>query len=87
MILKLLLKIWPALTPIAIYFFFTIFKFFLIRLLKKKSYIEADYQDINQSSKANNKPSPYSLKNKQFVFVVYLSLILLIISFLSFAIN
>jgi hypothetical protein len=82
MLLKILLKIWPALTPIILYIIWNI----LIKILfKKKDYIEADYKDVNNKTTSNI--SPYSLKNKQFIFVIYLSLIFLIISFLSFALQ
>jgi len=85
MILKILLKIWPALTPIAIYFFLVIIKRLLSKLLQKKDYITTDYKDLNRRDSKNNNISPYSLSNKKFIFVIYLSLIFLIISFLSFA--
>ncbi len=85
MILKILLKIWPALTPIAIYFFLVIIKRLLSKLLQKKDYITTDYKDLNRCDSKNNNISPYSLSNKKFIFVIYLSLIFLIISFLSFA--
>tara|TARA_B110000259_G_scaffold188423_1_gene247258 strand:+ start:4574 stop:4837 length:264 start_codon:yes stop_codon:yes gene_type:complete len=85
MILKILLKIWPALTPIAIYLFLVIIKRLLSKLLQKKDYITTDYKDLNRRDSKNNNISPYSLSNKKFIFVIYLSLIFLIISFLSFA--
>ncbi|MFT4718470.1 MAG: hypothetical protein ACI9IL_000802 [Rickettsiales bacterium] len=87
MILKILLKIWPALTPIAIYFFWVIVKRVLSKLLQKKDYITTDYKDLNKSDSKHNNIPPYSLRNKQFIFVIYLSLIFLIISFLSFALQ
>jgi hypothetical protein len=87
MILKILLKVWPALLPIILYIIWNfLVKKLLIKIFTKKDYIEANYQDLNEDQK-KNETSPYSLKNKQFIFVIYLSLIFLIISFLSFALQ
>lgn len=84
MLLKLLLKIWPALTPILLYIFWIFIRKIIFKLLNKKNYINANYSDLDNDNPKNT-ISPYSLRNKKFVFVIYLSLIFLIISFLSFA--
>jgi hypothetical protein len=86
MLLKLLIKIWPALTPIFLYIFWVIIRRIIFKLLNKKNYINANYSDLDNDNPKNT-ISPYSLKNKQFIFVIYLSLIFLIISFLSFALT
>lgn len=88
MLLKILLKIWPALLPIFLYFLWNyLLKKIIAKIFGKKQYIDAKYQDLDDKSKSKQEISPYSFQNKQFIFVIYLSLIFLIISFLSFAIN
>ncbi|MDA7705150.1 hypothetical protein N8772_01555 [Rickettsiales bacterium] len=87
MILKILLKIWPALTPIFLYIIWNfIVAKIIMRFSNKKDYIDANYQNLNDKAKKDD-ISLYSLKNKKFIFVIYLSLIFLIISFLSFALQ
>ena len=93
MILKILLKIWPALTPILLYLLWILINKILNK--RKKNYIDGEFQDIKEtidkSPKSNqdneNEVGPFSLKNNVFISVIYLSLVLTIISFLFFALQ
>ncbi|MFT5703017.1 MAG: type IV secretory pathway TrbL component [Rickettsiales bacterium] len=90
MLLKLILKIWPALTPILIYFFWVLAKAFarkmLLKALNQKSdkIIEATY---SEDRKESEEMGDFSLKNKKFIAVIYLSFFIAIICFLFFAIS
>lgn len=59
--------------------------------LRKKNYIEGEFEEIDKNGKKIKKPTikpkPFSLKNPRFIFVIYLSLIFMIFSFLFFAIS
>ena len=108
MLMKILLKIWPALTPILLY---TIWQFFIKRIINRilrKNYraknnnsqsnneekiIEGEFADIdknqesqNFSAKQNDEDTKnvFSLENKNFVRILYLSLILAIACIISF---
>lgn len=87
MILKILLKIWPALLPLTIYFLWVMTLKILTRRGKKGNFVEGEFQEINKDGQKINeqKPSPFSLNNKYFIITLYLSLISLIISFIFFA--
>ena len=101
MILKLLLKIWPAVTPILIYCLWilaqTIVKQIIVNNAKKRlgKIINATYQDLNQSteesiknqSEQQKRASNFSLANKNFIIVLYLSFFTALICFLFFAIS
>jgi Mg2+/citrate symporter len=101
MILKLLLKIWPSLMPIFIYclwiFVQTIIKQIIIKNAKKRlgKIINATYQDLNKSteeftqdqSEQKEKIRNFSLANKNFIIVLYLSFFTAIVCFLFFAVN
>lgn len=88
MFLKLLLKIWPALTPIILYIFWTfIIEGILIKKLLKKSSIIATSKRKNKDKEEYviNEVGTFSLQNKKFVIVLYISLILGIATMLNFA--
>ena len=106
--MKILLKIWPALTPILLY---TIWQFFIKRIINRilrKNYcaknnnsqsnneekiIEGEFADIDKNQESQNfsakqndeEPNKiFSLNNKNFVIILYLSLILAIACVISF---
>ena len=92
MILKILLKLWPALIPILLYILWV----WLSKKLKQKDYIDADFQEVKDDKKSNKDSTrkaknrqigAFSLRNTIFIAVIYLSLILTILSFLFFAIS
>ena len=90
MLLKLLLKIWPSFIPIFSYFFWIVVQNMVSNYLRRKNYIEGEFEEVDEkgnkvrkpTSEAKIKPNHFSLQNKKFILVIYLSLILLIISFL-----
>jgi hypothetical protein len=81
MLIKLLLKIWPALIPFLLYFLWVLANRIIANRRKKKGFIEGQYQIID------GKTGDFSLKNSRFVMVVYISLVLMVICFLFFAIR
>ena len=88
MILKILMKIWPGFVPILTYIFWLMIQNMVQNYLKKKNYIEGEFEELDKNGKKiNKKTEPFSIKNPRFIFVIYLSLIFLIISFLFFAIT
>jgi hypothetical protein len=93
MIIKLLLKIWPALLPIIIYCLWiiamAIAKKMIAKSLAKKSgkIIDATYQEIKNEQKIDPIIGNFSLQNRQFIIVLYLSFFIAIICFLFFAIR
>ncbi len=107
MLIKILLKIWPAITPILLYAIWQIFLKKLINRLFRKNYcaknnnsqsnneekiIEGEFFDVNNKGrdskdakiKAEDDNKMFSLNNKNFVIILYLSLILAIICVISF---
>ena len=76
--LRFLLKIWPALLPIAIYSLWLWAK-------KKSKSIDATYQELDKDGKP--KQGDFSLQNRKFIVVLYLSLLIAILCFLFFAIR
>lgn len=89
MLLKLLLKIWPALVPIIIYIlWFLVFKKILKKSGKDKV-INGEFQDVNNKKNEARKEldQSFSLKDPKFIAIIYLSLITAIICFLVFAIT
>lgn len=87
MILKILLKIWPGFIPILTYILFVIIENMIKNYLRKKNYIEGEFEELDKNGKPKKKANPpFSIKNPRFIFTIYLSLIFLIISFLYFAI-
>lgn len=84
--LKLLLKIWPALTPLLVYVFwvFVIDRFLLGKILKKKTQFEAE-KIVGEKSTEIKKPGLFSLHNQCFVIILYLSLALAILTLIATA--
>ncbi len=72
--LKILLKIWPALTVIALYLIFVYFA----KKRRKKRIIEGEFKIIDE--KIKKQEEFFSLDNKKYVIILYLSLILTILS-------
>lgn len=92
--LKLLLKIWPAITPILIYFFWIMAKRIARNLAIKKvnKIIDGEFFEVNDKGekikKAEEKPvGDFSLKNRHFIITLYLSFFIAILCFLFFAIR
>jgi len=73
--LKILLKLWPALLPIAIYFVWILLQRFFQKRRQKRH--DAAEKIIGESS-TENKSKAFSLRNRFFVFMLYASLILAI---------
>lgn len=94
MLIRLILKIWPALLPILLYLLWVmvIERLILQRILKKKKsekIIEGEYKVVGEkSSSADNERAAgqFSLQNPMFVKVLYLSLIALILTLIFSAI-
>ena len=108
MLIKILLKIWPALTPILLYAIWQLFIKKIINRLFRKNYcaknnnsqsnneekiIEGEFAEVkknqenqNFSAKKNEEEikNVFSLENKNFVRILYLSLILAIACVISF---
>ena len=111
MLIKILLKIWPALAPILLYAIWQLFIKKLINRIFRKNYcaknnnsqsnseekiIEGEFVDINnkhsdqkndsknENIKVEESGKLFSLNNKNFVIILYLSLILAIICVISF---
>lgn len=79
MLLKLLLKIWPSLIPILAYVVWIIVveNIILKRLMRKKETIDGELVG-ESSTKDVQRVGKFSLQNRYFVMVLYLSLILAI---------
>lgn len=88
MIIKLFAKLWPALTPILFYIFWTyivegiIFK----RLFKKSKTIEGT-KIVGEKSTIKTSPPTFSFKNRKFLISLYASVIIAIISLIFFALS
>lgn len=83
--LKLILKIWPSLLPIAVYIFwmYIVEGIILKRLLRKKDTIEGQKIVGNKTTKEDvEKLGIFSLKNRCFVVILYMSLFLGILTLL-----
>ena len=102
MIIKFLLKIWPALLPILVYFLSIILQKVIRNIFKKKAgkkigkIINATYHEVKSKNeiqneedlnKANYKIGNFSLQNQYFIMVLYLSFFISIMCFLFFAIR
>lgn len=88
MLIKLLLKMWPSLTPIIFYLFWTFIVegIILKKIFKKKDIIEGEKVVGEKSTKESvRKISKFSLENRQFLIALYLSFALAILSFLYMA--
>ena len=86
MLLKLLLKIWPSFIPIISYILWIIIQNMIQNYLKKKQFIEAEFEELDKNGKKIKKNDHFSLKNPKFIAIIYLSLAFMIFSLLFFAI-
>lgn len=80
---RALFKLWPALTPIALYLLW----YFLFKRKRKKSdIIEGDFEVVGEQKKKNDE-NYFSLANKKFATVIYLTFVMIIVSlvFLAFS--
>lgn len=77
--MRFILKLWPALTPILFYLIwvFVIERIVLKKLLNKSDVIEGEKIVGEKSTKAR-KISHFSLENRKFITVLYLSVIIAI---------
>ncbi len=92
--IKFLIKISPALIPIVIYFAWVfVFDKLFKKLLSKKEIIEGDFKVVGEGKSDENKDSnpvkisKFSLHNRNFVIVLYISLISAIITLIFTAIS
>ena len=88
MIMKLITKLWPSLTPILLYIFWTyvVEKILLKKLLKKSNVIEGE-KVVGEKSTVKDSPSTFSLQNRRFIIVLYSSFIIGIVSLIFFALS
>jgi len=103
MLIKILLKIWPAITPILLYIIWEFFIKKLINRIFRKNYcvknnnsqsnneekiIEGEFVEVGDKKSDQKFESKsdkiFSLENKNFVIILYLSLILAIACMISF---
>ena len=87
MLLKILLKIWPSLTPILAYIFwvYIVERLIIRRLLKKSFVINAKKSSTAKKNEYEiKKVGVFSLRNKNFVIILYISLILAIVTMINF---
>jgi hypothetical protein len=96
MLLKLILKIWPAITPILIYFFWILAKRIARNLAMKAAnkvankIIDGEFVEVNNKGKKikeEDNVGDFSLQNKHFIITLYLSFFVAIICFLFFALQ
>ncbi len=99
MLLKFLLKIWPALLPITLYIlWFLVIEKIILKLfrIRHKKIIEGEFKIVGERAteeQKNNfgndflkkKPNHFSLHNPWFVGVLYVSLIMAISSLIFIA--
>ncbi len=80
--IRILLKLWPALTPIIIYLLwvFLIENILIKKILKKNK--DLNYKVVGEGATVEPVSSYFSLRNRKFVIAIYLSLILAILSLL-----
>ncbi|MES2677220.1 MAG: hypothetical protein V4612_02755 [Pseudomonadota bacterium] len=93
MILRILIELLPALVPIFVYclwlFVRRIARRMIVKNLAKKSgkILDATYEEVKNEEKNDPIISDFSLQNRQFITVLYLSFFIMIICFLFFAIR
>ena len=104
MLIKILLKIWPAITPILLYIIWEFFIKKLINRIFRKNYcvknnnsqsnneekiIEGEFVEVGDKKSDQKFESKtekiFSLENKNFIIILYISLILAIACIISFA--
>lgn len=88
MLLKFLMKIWPSLLPIAVYIFwvYVVDRIIIAKLMKKKDVIEGE-KVVGEKSTEIKKPGVFSLQNRCFVIILYISLSLAILTLIVTAIT
>lgn len=87
MLIKILLKIWPALVPIAIYLIWQfVIKKIINKLKQKNNTIEGEkiINDSTLQDKKNNKKI-FDLSDKNLIITLYLSLIIMILCLIILA--
>ncbi len=83
MLLKLLLKIWPSLIPITVYIFWVlVIEKILQKIFKKKNVIEGE-KIVGEKTTEVKKVGIFSLKNRCFVTILYMSLVLAILTLIA----
>ncbi len=87
--IKAILKLWPALTPIILYVLWIfVFKKLINKLFRKKDYIDGEFVEIkDKNDKNQQKVNNFSLENPKFVIILYISLVFMIVSLIFLAIN
>ena len=87
--IKAILKLWPALTPIILYVLWIfVFKKLINKLFRKKDYIDGEFVEIkDKNDKNQQKVSNFSLENPKFVIILYISLVFMIASLIFLAIK
>ena len=90
MLLKFLLKIWPSFLPILVYIFwvYVIDGYLVPKLLKKKTDIEGEKVEeklVGEKSTEVKTPGKFSLQNRCFVIILYMTLILAILTLIATA--
>ncbi len=90
--IRLILKIWPALLPITLYLLWVfVFSKLISRIFRKKDYIDANFDIIDektgQKTEKNAKIGRFSLENRVFVAVLYVSLLMMIFSLILLALK
>lgn len=95
MLIKILLKIWPAITPIILYFLWVFVSTIIIGKIrryasgvvnqeskaKKSDYIDGKYKVVEEKpAQKTGFRSKMSFSNKNFVFSLYLGLIILVLT-------
>ena len=75
--LKFILKVWPSFLPIIIYIIWVL----LMRKRRKKDYIDAEYKVVNgDPEKGGESIGAFSLRNSNFVMIIFATLLLIICS-------
>jgi len=95
MLLKIFLKIWPALVPIALFIIYKLFIVKLINRLKNKNKTIEGEKVVGDSKTTpqNSGPQTYSsqklfnLNDKNLIITLYLSLIIMILCLIILAFN
>jgi hypothetical protein len=77
--IKFFLKIWPALIPIATYIFWVLV---VERIFKKKNVIEGE-KIVGEKTTEIKKVGIFSLKNRCFVVILYMSFLLAILTLIA----
>lgn len=85
--LKLILKIWPSFLPIMIYvIWMVVIKGIILRfLLRKRKIIEGEKLVGEKATEEVEKLGIFSLKNRYFVVVLYVSLLMAIFTLIRLA--